>query len=71
MEKIKINTDYIKLDQLLKWSGVVGSGSDAKYLISERLVKVNDEITIQRGKKISKGDIIEIDFQKGITFMVE
>ena len=35
MEKIKINTDYIKLDQFLKWVGEVGSGVEAKLFIQQ------------------------------------
>ena len=57
---IKISTEYIKLDQLLKFSGVIGNGSDAKVLIFEEQVKVNGEIATQRGKKIRPGDVVEI-----------
>jgi len=64
MKKININTEYIKLDQFLKWAGVVGSGSDAKLLISAGEVKVNGNVEYQRGKKLRKGDIIEIDTKK-------
>ena len=60
---IKISTEYIKLDQLLKFSGVIGNGSDAKVLIFEEQVKVNGEIATQRGKKIRPGDVVEIGDQ--------
>ena len=60
---IKISTEYIKLDQLLKFSGVIGNGSDAKILIFEEQVKVNGEIATQRGKKIRPGDVVEIGDQ--------
>lgn len=59
MEKIQITTEYIKLDQLLKWANVVSSGSDAKHIITEEMVKVNGEIETRRGKKIRVGDIVE------------
>lgn len=59
MEKIKISTDYIKLDQLLKWANLVNSGGEAKFAILNGEVKVNNEIEKQRGKKIVKGDTIE------------
>ena len=52
MENIKIKDEYIKLGQLLKLAGLVGSGVDAKYVINEGLVKVNDEVDTRRGKKI-------------------
>lgn len=60
---IKITTEYIKLDQLLKFSGIIGNGSDAKVLIFEEQVKVNGETTTQRGKKIRPGDVVEIGEQ--------
>ena len=71
MEKIQIDTDYIKLDQLLKWAGVVGSGTDAKYIIQDGLVKVNKQLVTQRGKKIVKGDYICIALDEKIDFIVE
>ena len=44
MEKVKISTEYIKLEQMMKLAGMVGSGSDAKMLIGEGIVKVNGTI---------------------------
>ena len=58
MNKIKINTEIIKLDAFLKWAAIVSSGSEAKFYIQDGLVKVNNEICIQRGKKLKVGDII-------------
>lgn len=56
MKEIKINTDFIKLDQLLKWAGISESGAAAKELILSGNIKVNDHIILQRGKKIYRGD---------------
>jgi len=64
MEKIQITTEYIKLDQLLKWANIVSSGSDAKHVITEEMVKVNGKIETRRGKKIRVGDIIEFEDKK-------
>jgi ribosome-associated protein len=64
MEKIQITTEFIKLDQLLKWANLVGSGSDAKHVIAEGMVKVNGEVETRRGKKIYAGDIVEFEGQK-------
>jgi len=58
MNKIKINTEIIKLDAFLKWAAIVSSGSEAKLYIQDGLVKVNNEICIQRGKKLKAGDIV-------------
>jgi len=68
MENIKIKDEYIKLGQLLKLAGLVGSGVDAKYVINEGLVKVNDEVDTRRGKKIYPGDIVNYN---GETIKVE
>ncbi len=65
MKEIEITTDYIKLDQFLKLSGVAGTGGHAKIIISEGQVKVNNIVATERGKKIRKNDIVEIiDFDK-------
>jgi ribosome-associated protein len=61
MENVKINTEYIKLDQFIKWAGIVITGSQAKQIIIDGMVKVNDQVITLRGKKLRKGDIIEID----------
>ena len=60
MENIKINTEYIKLDQFLKWCGVVETGAQAKEFILNGMVKVNGETELRRGKKLRDGDIVEI-----------
>lgn len=61
MEKVKINTEYIKLDQFLKYANIISSGSEAKYLIAQNSVRVNGEIATQRGKKLRNGDKVEVD----------
>ena len=61
MEIIKIKDEFIKLGQVLKLAGWVGSGLDAKMVILDGLVKVNGEIVLQRGKKNYQGDIVEFD----------
>ena len=60
-ENIKITTEYIKLDQLLKFSGIAESGSDAKDMIYSEIVKVNGEVCTMRGKKIRPQDIVLIE----------
>ena len=67
MEKISINTEYIKLDQFLKYANIVESGGVAKIVIQDGLVKVNDEICTQRGKKIRVNDIVEFENSKFIV----
>lgn len=60
MEKISIETDYIKLDSLLKFAALVGTGGEAKYVIGENMVKLNGEVCNIRGKKVYPGD--KVDF---------
>ena len=56
---IQITTEFIRLDALLKFAALVGTGGEAKYVISEGLVKVNGEACTVRGKKLREGDIVE------------
>ena len=61
METIAINTEYIKLDALLKFAALVGTGGEAKIAIAEGMVKVNGEVCTMRGKKVRPGDTVEFD----------
>ena len=61
MNKVEINTVYIKLDQFLKWAAIADNGVVAKSIILDGLIKVNSEVCTMRGKKLRKGDIIEIE----------
>ena len=61
MEIIKLRDEFIKLGQALKAVGFTDSGVEAKIVIQNGLVKVNDVICTQRGKKIKKGDRVEFD----------
>ncbi len=63
MENIKITTEFIKLDQLLKFANITENGADAKYLITEGYVKVNGSLEIRRGRKLYSGDIVDIDYE--------
>lgn len=64
MMEIKIDTEYIKLDQFLKFAGLVNTGGEAKNIILEGRVKVNGEVETARGKKLRVDDIVEIDGRK-------
>lgn len=58
---IKITTEFIKLDALLKFASLVGSGGEAKALIQDGQVLVNGEVCTMRGKKIRPGDTVSLD----------
>ena len=59
--RIKITTEFIKLDALLKFASLVGSGGEAKQLIQDGQVLVNGEVCTMRGKKIRPGDTVSIN----------
>ena len=59
--KVKIKTEFIKLDALLKFAGLCDTGGFAKELVQQGQVKVNGEVCTMRGKKIRPGDVIEVD----------
>jgi ribosome-associated protein len=64
VEVIEIKTEFIKLDQLLKWANFVAVGTEAKMFIINGEVKVNGEVEVRRGKKIYSGDIVEFNGEK-------
>ena len=72
MEKIKISTEFIKLDQFLKFANITENGGDAKYLIVNGYVKLNGEVETRRGKKLFSGDVVFIEFENDrFTLKVE
>ena len=60
MQNIKIDTDFIKLDSLLKLAGIAQTGGQAKIFIQDGEVKYNGEVCMMSGKKVYKGDKVEI-----------
>lgn len=62
-DKIKITTEYIKLDQLLKFSGMAENGAMAKEMILDKIVLFNGEVCTMRGKKVRPGDEVTIEFE--------
>lgn len=65
-ETVKLSTEYIKLDQLLKFSGIAENGADAKDMILDEIVEVNNEVCTMRGKKIRPNDEVLINFEDEI-----
>lgn len=59
MIEIKIDTEFIKLDSFLKFTGATSLGSESKFFIQKGDVKVNGEVEVRRGKKLYPGDNIE------------
>ena len=67
-QRVKIETEYIKLDALLKFSGAAETGGEAKLAVQEGEVKVNGAVCTLRGKKLRPGDRAEWN---GLILVVE
>lgn len=67
-EPLAIRTEFIKLDQALKFSGVAETGGHAKELIEKGAIRVNGEVCTSRGKKLFPGDNFEY---RDVRFLIE
>ena len=61
MENVVIQTEFIKLQDLLKFANLVSTGGEAKERIQAGEVTVNGQVCTMRGKKIRPGD--DVAFQ--------
>jgi len=61
MKEVKINTDTIQLDQFLKWANIISSGGEAKFLIKEGHIQVNNITEQKRSRKLTIGDEIKVN----------
>ncbi|HAK43531.1 MAG TPA: S4 domain-containing protein YaaA [Clostridium sp.] len=66
MVEIKIDTEFIKLDSFLKFTGAATLGSEAKFYIQNGDVKVNGEVEIRRGRKLYQSDRIKFQEEEYI-----
>lgn len=65
--EVAIHTEFIKLEALLKFEGLTGTGGEAKERIQAGEVAVNGEVCTMRGKKLRPGDTVSLD---GVTLNV-
>ena len=65
--EIKIHTEFIRLQDLMKFAGAVETGGDAKLIIQEGRVSVNGEVCTMRGKKLRPGDRAQVADQLVLT----
>jgi ribosome-associated protein len=63
----KITTEYITLQQFLKLAGIASTGGEAKLMVKEKEIFVNDEPENRRGRKLYPGDKVKVD---GKTYAV-
>lgn len=64
----QVTEPFIKLDQFLKWQGIVQTGGEAKLRIKDGEVLVNGEVETRRGRKLIEGDRVKIE---DITYEVK
>ena len=65
---VSISTEYIKLQDAMKYANIVYSGGEAKALIQEGNVLVNGEVCTMRGKKLRDGDKFTFN---GETYLIQ
>lgn len=69
--KIEIKGEYIELAKLLKFSGIIHTGGVFHIFVEEHQIKVNGELESRKGKKVYKGDTVEITDPSGDTQRLE
>jgi ribosome-associated protein len=57
---VPIRDESIRLGQFLKLANLVESGAEAKPLIADGLVRVNDEVETRRGRQLVPGDVVSL-----------
>ncbi|WP_120298678.1 RNA-binding S4 domain-containing protein [Gordonia phthalatica] len=60
MDDIEIRDQSIRLGQFLKLANLIESGADAKAVIADEMVSVNDEVETRRGRQLHDGDVVEL-----------
>lgn len=60
MKQVQIHTDYVTLGQMLKLSDCISTGGAAKPFLAETKVTVNGDPENRRGRKLYRGDRIEV-----------
>lgn len=70
-EIISIHTDYIQLDQLLKYANILTTGGQIKELLAEELITLNGTIVTEKRKKIYPNDVVSIGDEISITVVKE
>ena len=67
MTEVPVRTGIITLGQLLKFIGMIPTGGEIKSFLMETTIKVNGEHENRRGRKLSPGDVVEIEGHEPVT----
>ena len=69
--EIVIDTEYISMDKLLKFSGIADTGGQAFMMIEDGIVTLNGVTVTEKRKKVRPGDVVNIDNQIELTVVQE
>lgn len=67
MKKIYIKDEYVTLGQFLKIADIISTGGEAKIFLSSNIILINNENDKRRGRKLYKGDNLEI---LGVKYLI-
>ena len=70
-ETVAIHTDYIQLDQLLKYANLLSTGGQIKVLLAEEAITLNGAIVTEKRKKIYPNDVVIVGDEVSITVVKE
>ena len=70
-ETVAIITEFITMDQLLKFTGVDDTGGQAFLMVEDGIVKLNGKLVTEKRKKVFPGDVVNIDDQIELTITKE
>ena len=69
--EVVIDTEYIAMDKLLKFSGLADTGGQAFMMIEEGIVSLNGVSVHEKRKKVRPGDVVNIDDQVELIIVTE
>ena len=69
--EVLIDTEYISMDKLLKFSGIADTGGQAFLIIEDGIVTLNGVTVTEKRKKVRPGDVVNIDNQVELTVVTE
>ena len=69
--EVVIDTEYISMDKLLKFSGLADTGGQAFLMIGDGIVTLNGVTVTEKRKKVRPGDVVNIDNQVELTVVTE
>lgn len=61
IDEVSVGSDMIRLGQFLKFAGLLDSGGNAKEVIIDGYVTVNDEVDRRRGRQLHDGDLVSFE----------